>query len=186
MLWGGEELMFCETFLLTCMISVTALQASSLVEATMTPLPAARPLALTTKAGKVALPRHRTDIQHQQPLQGHFEHFKSWKIKVLLSFHGHLIEWHTNRTRFLLLCSAWERFLLFFPTREFPDCSLLLSIWEFTLVSSGVIWVVLWWADHQLLSNSPGFFGGEKGIRSQNRWLRAAPCLSPAGRLTKK
>lgn len=43
------------TFQLTCMISLTALQASSLFDATITPLPAARPLAFTTKAGKFAL-----------------------------------------------------------------------------------------------------------------------------------
>lgn len=39
----------------TCMISRTALQASSLFFATITPFPAARPLAFTTKAGKFAL-----------------------------------------------------------------------------------------------------------------------------------
>lgn len=50
-------------FLLTCMISLTALQASSLFEATITPLPAARPLAFTTKAGKFALQRQRRGIQ---------------------------------------------------------------------------------------------------------------------------
>lgn len=42
----------------TCMISCTALQAASLFSATMTPFPAARPLAFTTKAGKSALWRH--------------------------------------------------------------------------------------------------------------------------------
>lgn len=47
------------------MISVTALHASSLFEATITPLPAARPLAFTTKAGKLALQRHRREIQHK-------------------------------------------------------------------------------------------------------------------------
>lgn len=47
----------------TCMISCTALQASSLLSATITPFPAARPLAFTTRAGKSALWR-QVNPQH--------------------------------------------------------------------------------------------------------------------------
>lgn len=39
----------------TSRIPLTALMASSLLDATMTPFPAAKPLALTTNAGKSAL-----------------------------------------------------------------------------------------------------------------------------------
>lgn len=41
------------------MMSCTARQASSLSRATMTPFPAASPLAFTTSAGKSALDEHR-------------------------------------------------------------------------------------------------------------------------------
>lgn len=44
---------------LTCIISSTALHASSLLVATMTPFPAARPLAFTTRAGNSALGRKK-------------------------------------------------------------------------------------------------------------------------------
>lgn len=45
----------CAMLIATSRIPLTALMASSLLDATMTPFPAAKPLALTTNAGKSAL-----------------------------------------------------------------------------------------------------------------------------------
>lgn len=125
---------------LTCIISLTASQASSLLLATITPFPAASPLAFTTKAGKSALWRQRKFPYSVNPydskVQNTFrfcddmlqQQLKSRKKKKYSQHHFHVLHM-SGFFSFVFLCSyLWSYGTYDFPFLTYSE-SLSANLW---------------------------------------------------------